>query len=188
MKTSRRRRIEDFKSTPAGVVDISTGELFPHGDESWRELTELPPVPAPPRTTPLPFDDTSDALAIQTPARGYVAPSTPVRRAQERVHRPFQQWQERLVRKEQLKRLRQPLSAKEAVRGYGGVRSPMQSRRVTPYTNLNKLQESLPSRVAHCVGRMIRRRVLHALGIAGKKKSPGRGGTYRRTIYSQWRC
>lgn len=42
--------------------------------------------------------------------------------------------------------------------------------------------------IAYCVARKVRKQVLHALGIAGRRASPGRGGTYNRTPESQMRC
>lgn len=52
------------------------------------------------------------------------------------------------------------------------------------------LQIRLPGRVFFCVRRKIRREVLFGLGISGhnKRKSPGRGGSYRRTQSSSYRC
>jgi len=52
------------------------------------------------------------------------------------------------------------------------------------------LQIRVPSRVFFCLRRKARRQVLFALGVSGrnKRRSPGRGGSYRRTQSSSWRC
>lgn len=43
-------------------------------------------------------------------------------------------------------------------------------------------------RVAFCQRRKERREILFAKRIAGRKRSPGRGGTYHRNVMSQWSC
>lgn len=46
-----------------------------------------------------------------------------------------------------------------------------------------------PRRVNECTRRSERREVLHAIGIAGKSGSaPGRRGTYKRTLASEFSC
>lgn len=48
----------------------------------------------------------------------------------------------------------------------------------------------LPQRVAFCVRRKIRRQVLFSRKVAGfnRRRSPGRGGGYRRSQSSSWSC
>lgn len=54
---------------------------------------------------------------------------------------------------------------------------------------LNVLQVRVPSSEVFCVRRHIRKGVLFARGVAGHRhRSPGRGGTYSRNPWSQWRC
>lgn len=54
---------------------------------------------------------------------------------------------------------------------------------------LNVLQVRAPSKEVFCVRRRMRKGVLFARGIAGaRRRSPGRGGTYHRNTWSQWRC
>lgn len=47
-----------------------------------------------------------------------------------------------------------------------------------------------PKQVMFCVRRKLRREALFRRGIAGhrRRRSPGRGGHYRRSFFSQWRC
>lgn len=50
-------------------------------------------------------------------------------------------------------------------------------------------QASNPVRyVKYCVQRKVRKGVLHALGIAGKRGLRGKGGHYQRRESSAWRC
>lgn len=57
------------------------------------------------------------------------------------------------------------------------------------YAILRQLSYLNPERVLVCARRAVRREVLFALGIGGhRRRSPGRGGGYRRTEESNWRC
>lgn len=55
---------------------------------------------------------------------------------------------------------------------------------------LMKLVTPNPERVLYCVRRKIRKQVLFALGISGrhKRRSPGRGGSYNRSLESNYAC
>lgn len=67
--------------------------------------------------------------------------------------------------------------------------SPLQAQqRNASWRAFNVLQIQAPRRVAFCVRRKQRREVLHAYGIAGRRGLVGRGGGYRRTADSHWRC
>lgn len=74
-------------------------------------------------------------------------------------------------------------------RGYTRVRldNPLRDLQKAPLFNL--FQNPVKAH-AHCVKRKIRRSVLYALGIAGtgKRRSPGQGGTYKRTEESSLSC
>ncbi len=50
------------------------------------------------------------------------------------------------------------------------------------------IREEDQARHSVCQARAIRQGVLFATGIAGKKKSPGKGGTYKRTATSSISC
>lgn len=56
------------------------------------------------------------------------------------------------------------------------------------YKVLARLQLAVPERVLFCQQRKVRKEVLFAKRVAGRRRSPGRGGTYRRRAESQWRC
>lgn len=56
------------------------------------------------------------------------------------------------------------------------------------YKALSTLQIRAPRATLFCQQRRERKEVLFAKKIAGFKRSPGRGGTYRRRPESQWRC
>jgi hypothetical protein len=60
------------------------------------------------------------------------------------------------------------------------------SRLFDPWQGFNTLAVRVPARVSFCVRRKVRKEVLHALGIAGRR-GLGRGGV-RRTENSNWRC
>lgn len=61
-----------------------------------------------------------------------------------------------------------------------------------PFSNvlnvLRVVRMAKPKRVLFCVRRKIRREVLFAFKVASKRRSPGRGGSYRRTVESNFRC
>lgn len=56
------------------------------------------------------------------------------------------------------------------------------------FSDLKKLRIKEPKVVLFCQQRRERREVLFAKKVAGYRRSPGRGGTYRRRAESQWRC
>lgn len=56
------------------------------------------------------------------------------------------------------------------------------------FRDLEKLRIREPKVVLFCQQRRERREVLFAKRVAGFRRSPGRGGTYRRRAESQWRC
>lgn len=68
--------------------------------------------------------------------------------------------------------------------------SPFASQRrlAQSWRAFNVLAVPVPRKVAFCVRRHVRRSVLFATGVAGRRRSPGRGGSYRRTESSAWRC
>lgn len=51
-----------------------------------------------------------------------------------------------------------------------------------------RLQFRFPGRVVECLKRKVRKEVLHALGIAGRRGLKGRGGSYRRGAFSGVSC
>lgn len=54
---------------------------------------------------------------------------------------------------------------------------------------LRSLTAQHPNQVMFCVRRKQRRELLFRFGVAGKRRrSPGRGGSYKRSYSSQWRC
>lgn len=77
----------------------------------------------------------------------------------------------------------------------GGVRAPrarlpshllpLQAQR--PWHLFNVVPASSPA-VSFCVRRRVRKEVLFAKHVAGRKRSPGRGGSYNRTAFSSVRC
>lgn len=78
----------------------------------------------------------------------------------------------------------------------GGARTGLARRgRLPPYqapfrpmAKLGHLQIREPRVTLFCQQRRERREVLFAKKVAGFRRSPGRGGTYRRRAESQWRC
>lgn len=74
-------------------------------------------------------------------------------------------------------------------RRVGLVPAKRPERIITPPAKpLYKLAFSNPKLVAECLRRRMRKEVLHALGIAGRKGLSGRGGGYRRTPASEFSC
>lgn len=68
---------------------------------------------------------------------------------------------------------------------------PLPAKRLSKrqqYKALATLQIRAPRATLFCQQRRERKEVLFAKKIAGFKKSPGRGGSYRRRPESQWRC
>lgn len=66
------------------------------------------------------------------------------------------------------------------------VASPMSVRSQRRFNVLGVVD---PRKVVFCLRRRVRRAVLHALGVAGRRRSaPGAGGRYHRKESSQWRC
>lgn len=61
------------------------------------------------------------------------------------------------------------------------------SRRVQ-YGLLSRPRMAVPEKVLFCQQRKERREVLFSLGVAGSRRSPGRGGSYRRRPESFYRC
>lgn len=57
-----------------------------------------------------------------------------------------------------------------------------------PAKPLYRLAFENPRLVMHCLRRRMRREVLHALGIAGRKGLRGRGGGYSRRVESEFHC
>lgn len=66
----------------------------------------------------------------------------------------------------------------------------MQRYGVTVKDLKDQINQFNPKHHIHCLKRKLRKTVLFSLGIAGKNlsKSPGSGGTYRRTEESNMRC
>lgn len=56
------------------------------------------------------------------------------------------------------------------------------------YGRLRVLEIRAPVRTLFCVRRKVRREVLFARAIAGRRGLRGRGGSYRRNQNSVWRC
>lgn len=70
-------------------------------------------------------------------------------------------------------------------------RTPLPAKRLSKrqqYKALSRLQIRKPAVTLFCQQRRERREVLFSKKIAGFKRSPGRGGSYRRRPESQWRC
>lgn len=84
--------------------------------------------------------------------------------------------------------------AYEPPAGRRSGRPQQRSRTIYPpakrlgFAQLQRLQIREPKVVLFCQQRRERREVLFAKRVAGRKASPGRGGTYRRRPESQWRC
>lgn len=61
--------------------------------------------------------------------------------------------------------------------------------RFTGSPSFNALRIKEPEAVRFCVQRKVRRGVLFARDVAGRRHSaPGRGGKYRRSVHSLWSC
>lgn len=56
------------------------------------------------------------------------------------------------------------------------------------YAVLSDLRVQAPKATLFCQRRAVRKEVLFARGVAGRKASPGRGGRYKRNGDSRWRC
>lgn len=84
------------------------------------------------------------------------------------------------------RRLRRVLRAYPSGTPRGPVKNRSTARLVSPWGLLIRA----PERVAFCIRRKMRRRVMFAFRFAGlnRRRSPGRGGSYRRTQSSSWRC
>lgn len=69
------------------------------------------------------------------------------------------------------------------------IRSLQAQQRRADWRAFQLLQVQAPARVRFCVARKMRKQVLFALGVAGRRGSaPGRGGRYWRSENSNWRC
>ena len=63
------------------------------------------------------------------------------------------------------------------------------SRRKAVWRDLARPRPMFAAQLKYCVQRAARRQVLFAMRVAGRKRSaPGRGGKYRRSITSYYRC
>lgn len=70
-------------------------------------------------------------------------------------------------------------------------RGPLPTKRLAfryGYAQLQRLRIQAPRAVLFCQQRQVRKEVLFAKRVAGLKRSPGRGGTYRRRQESRWGC
>lgn len=56
------------------------------------------------------------------------------------------------------------------------------------YAQLSELRIRAPKATLFCQKRKVRQEVLFAKQVAGRRRSPGRGGTYKRNGNSLWRC
>lgn len=72
----------------------------------------------------------------------------------------------------------------------GTPRGPLNKRSTARLVNPWGLVIPLPGKVAFCIRRKLRRQALFAFKVAGRnrRRSPGRGGSYRRNQSSSWRC
>lgn len=69
-----------------------------------------------------------------------------------------------------------------------GLRARMSRAFARGFVQLKKLGFRNPGIVVDCARRKVRREVLFSRRVAGRRRSPGRGGTYRRREVSNWRC
>lgn len=89
---------------------------------------------------------------------------------------------------------RSPISAlhRASVHQAGSARTTPYRRRFKSwqkgYDQLKRLAFPNPAVVLVCARRKIRREVMFANRVAGYKRSPGAGGSYRRSKNSSWRC